>query len=89
MWKLKKGQLASLQNLVISLVVIGFVLVVGLVMMGKTRDTTTSGTPEYLAANATIGAIDDIPDWLPVIVIAVVGVVILGIVFLFRRFSGG
>ena len=83
----RKGQLGQMQTLVVSLVIIGFALVIGLTMMGKTRDTTTANSAEYNAAKATIGAIDDIPDWLPVVVIAVIGLVLLGIVALYNKFS--
>lgn len=84
-FKPKKGQLGGLENLVIGLVVIGFVLVVGLSLMGQARDTTTANTAEYNASVATIGAIDDIPTWLGIIVLAFIAVVVLGIVYLLRR----
>jgi len=46
-------------------------------------------TVASLAGNATIGAVADIPDWLPVIVVVVVASVILGLVYFFRKTGGG
>lgn len=63
MAKSRAGQLGGLQNLVIALVVIGFVLIIGLTLMGQARDTTTANTAERNASVLVIGAIDDIPTW--------------------------
>jgi len=46
-------------------------------------------TVASLAGNTTIGAVADIPDWLPVIVVVVVAAVILGLVYFFRQAGGG
>lgn len=46
-------------------------------------------TVASLAGNATIGAIADIPEWLPVIVVVVIAAVILGLVYFFRQSGGG
>jgi hypothetical protein len=83
----KKGNLSLLQNLVIGLVVISFVLAVGLIMVGKLKDIAhTNGyvTAEE-AINATEDAITEIPSWLTVVVIAFVAVIILGVVYMFAR----
>jgi len=83
--KNKTGQLGSLQNMVISLVVIGFVLVIGLTLMTKVQDEQTINSTAYNASSATIDAMAEIPDWFGIIVIAVIAVVILGIIALVRR----
>jgi len=83
--KNKTGQLGSLQNMVISLVVIGFVLVIGLTLMTKVQEEQTSGTAAYNASTETITAMAEIPDWFGIIVLAVIAVVILGIIALVRR----
>lgn len=79
----KKG--FGLDKLVISLVVTGFILVVGLALMGKARDTQTSGSAEYNASKVVVDAIDDIPAWLPIIVLAFIAVIVLGVVYMLRR----
>ena len=83
--KKKKAQLGMLEGLIMSLVVIGFLLIVGLSLMGKARDTTTTNTAERNASVAVIDSIADIPDWLPVVVLAVIAVIVLGVVYLIRR----
>ena len=37
------------------------------------------------ATNTTIGAVADIPPWLPIIVITMIGVILLGLIQVFRR----
>lgn len=82
----KKGQtLGGLQGVIWTLVIIGIMLVVGLTVLDQLMDTTDAGSQSEAAANATINAIADIPDWLPVIVVIVVAAVILGLVYFFRR----
>ena len=82
----KKGQstLGVLENVVISLVVVGFLLIIGLSLMGRARDTTTSGTAEYNASTSVITAISSIPGWLTVIVLAFIAVVVLGAVYMLK-----
>ena len=83
--KYKNGQLGSLQNMVISLVVIGFVLVIGLTLLSKVQEEQTADSAAYNASTATIDAMAEIPDWFGIIVLAVIAVVILGIIALVRR----
>lgn len=107
----RKGQIRMLEHVIIALVVIGFMLIIGLSLMGQVRDTqpevgvdcrcgtnTTCGTSgtlvytncsaAYNASVTTIGAIDDIPDWLGIIVLAFVAVIVLGVISLLRRKEG-
>lgn len=102
----KKG--FGLSKLVISLVVVGFLLIIGLAMMGKLRDTdsrlgnfpncganSTGGSggtlgysncsAAYNASVTTIGAIDDIPAWLPILVLAFIAVIVLGVVYMLKK----
>jgi len=82
----KKGQtLAGLQGVIWTLVIIGIMLVVGLTVLDNLKDTTTAGSEAEVAANATIDAVADISDWLPVIVVIIIAAVILGLVYFFRR----
>ena len=90
----KKG-IGGLDKIVMSLVVIGFLLVIGLALMGKVRDTQiTSGCNStgdaagcsyaYNSSGDVIDAIDDIPTWLPIIVLAFIAVIVLGIVYMIK-----
>ena len=82
----KKGQtLAGLQGVIWTLVIIGIMLVVGLTVLDNLKSTTDGGSQAEVAANATIDAVADISDWLPVIVVIIIAAVILGLVYFFRR----
>ena len=83
--KSKAGQLGSFQSLVIGLVVIGLVLVIGFSIMGKTKDTLTANSAEKNAATAVVNAMSDVVDWLPVVVIAVIGIAVLGIILYINK----
>lgn len=81
---MKKG-IGGLDKVVLSLVVLGFLLVIGMTLMGRVRDTTTAGTPERNASDMTISAIEQVPGWLPMIILALIAVVILGIIYMLKK----
>jgi len=85
----KKGQLGTLQNVVISLVIIGIVLGIGLLVLGEFKDQMTTGSDEYNATNLTIYAIGKIPTWLSIIVILAIVGILLAIVFSVLPRGGG
>ena len=89
------GQLASLATGVATLAI---VLVVAFLVMsqGKTQIGTIEGidtanatecqTSNACNATSTLqSAVDDIPGWVPLIIIAVIGSILLGLVSLFQR----
>ncbi len=94
--KAKRSQtLEGLQSVVIALAVIGVVLTVGFLVMSETKgqiqssegvNTTcqnTAGTYSSGACNGTqdtINAMQDIPGWLPIIVITIIGALLIGLV---------
>ena len=79
--KTKKGQIGTLQNLVITLVVIGIVLGIGLLVLGEFKDQLDSSSEEWTAVNETVYAIGKIPSWLSIIVILAIVGILLSIVF--------
>jgi len=83
-----KGQVDALMPLIITLVVVGIVLVVGFLIVDQIGDQAIAveGAGEY-GDNATIavqGAMDDIPGWLPIIVVVVIGALLIGLVSFLR-----
>ena len=98
--KNKKGQIDGLMNLVPALVGIAIVLTVGFLIFSevKTQDTLDSTGGNAIqcagphangsyACNATQEvqeALDDIPGFLPIIVITVIGAILLSLVAYFR-----
>lgn len=90
----------GLQNLVIPLVGIGIVLVIGFLIIAEAKSqvlsTEASKYPGCNATNASCGygyngtvkvqdALSDIPGWLPIIVITVIGAILIGLVSMFQR----
>jgi len=85
--KSKKGQLNTLAPAILSLVFAAVVLVFGLVISQELRDTQTSGTEAYTAANNTIIGLGTFADFWEIIVLAVVITVVIGLLLLV--FGGG
>lgn len=85
--KSKSGVIDQLQPLVVALVAIGIVLVVGFLIMAEiAANATVTADSNATAAVAEVqDAMDDIPTWLPIIVITVIGALLIGLVSLFRR----
>ena len=86
----KKAQIDMLQPLIISLVVIALVLVVGFLIFAQVKTQVQSiegGTTGY-GYNATLEvteAMEDIPGWLPIIVVVVIGALLIGLVSFLRN----
>jgi len=82
----KKGQIANLMPLVVSLVAIGITLVVGFLILSEiaANSTVAADTNASAAVDEVQTAMDDIPGWLPIIVITVIGALLLGLVAYFR-----
>jgi len=95
----KKGQsvIDGLIKLVVPLVAVGIVLVIGFLIIAEGQDQIVSIdgiTDETNTSQMTVGynatvevqnAMDDIPTWLPIIVITVIGALLIGLVSMFRR----
>ncbi len=83
----KKGVIENLQAIVVPLVGLCLVLVVSFLILSKVRTQAIAqeGTGQYSmnATDATTNAIKDIPGWLPIIVITIIGAVLLGLVAMF------
>ena len=82
----KKAQINNLLPLVVSLVAIGITLVIGFLIMSETASNTTVAADQNASAaiDEVQGAMDDIPGFLPIIVITVIGALLLGLVAFFR-----
>ena len=79
--KSKKGQIGTLQSIIITLVIIGIVLGVGFLVLEEFEGEMTAGSEAESGVNETINALATIPTWLTIIVlIAIVGI-LLAIVF--------
>lgn len=83
----KKGVMDQLAGLVIALVAIGITLVVAFLIMANVASNTqvTADTNASAAVDEVQNAMSDIPGWLSIIVVAVIGTVLLTLVALFRR----
>ena len=82
----KKGQISHLMPHVTALVALGIKLVVGFLILSEVAANTTVAADGY-ATNSTTEvqrAMNDIPGWLPIIVITVIGALLLALVAYFR-----
>ena len=86
MLKSKKAVVENLSPLVIGLVSLGVILVVGFLIMSQTASNATVAADANASAaiDEVQGAMDDIPGWLPIIIIVVIGVLLLALVRRFR-----
>jgi len=82
----KKGQIEALVPLVISLVVVGILLVVAFLIFAQVAANTTvvADSNATAAIVAVQNATDDIPGWLPIIVVVVIGALLIGLVSFLR-----
>jgi len=80
--KNKKGQVQSLAPAILALVFAAIVLVFGLVMTQELRDTQTSGTEAYTAANLTVSGLGTFADFWEIIVLAIVITVVIGLLLI-------
>ena len=85
-----KGQLGTLQSIVLTLVFVGIILGVGFLVLEEFYDQMTSTSEAADAVNETIFAMKKIPEWLGIIVILAVVGILLAIVFaVLPRARGG
>jgi len=87
MIKQKKGQIFSqMSQLGVGIAGLAITLVVVFLIMSETKaNSTVSADPNATAALTELqNAADDIPGWVPLVVIAVIGAILLGLVALFR-----
>ena len=83
--KNKKGAVQNLQPLIIALVAIGIVLAVGFLIMAEVA-ANAQVTADANASNAVDdvqNAMGSIPNWLPIVVITVIGALLIGLVAIF------
>jgi len=89
----KKGIINQLGDLIIPLVSVGIILVIGFLVMSTVQtqtvgtcalDTGIGCTSAHNGTVATVDAMEDIPGWLPIIIITVIGALLIGLVSVFR-----
>jgi len=91
-----KGQVDALQPLIISLVVVAIVLVVGFLIFAQVQDqivsidsvdetNTSTYSYGYNSSQTVQSAMEDIPGWLPIIIVVVIGALLIGLVSFLRN----
>jgi len=87
MMKSKAGVLDNLSALGIGIAGLAITLVVVFLIMSQTAANTTVAADGNAtsAINELNSAAGEIPGWVPLIVIAIIGSILLGLVALFRR----
>jgi len=86
LFKSKAGVIDQLVPVVTSLVVIGVVLVVGFLIFAEVGANSKVLADNNASAgiNETRDAMSEIPGWLPIIIITIIGALLIGLVSLFR-----
>ena len=88
-------ELNQLPVIVMSLVVFGMVLAMGMLVLTQARTVTLAITGDdnstaYQAINSTLAGIGSIADWIPMIVISVIFAIIFGVIaWAFSRKNAG
>lgn len=84
--KNKKAVLQNFLPLVIGLVSVGITLVIGFLILAEVASNASvvANQNASIAVDQVQVAMDDIPGWLPIIVVAVIGALLLGLVAYFR-----
>jgi uncharacterized protein (DUF983 family) len=87
LFKSKTGVMDQLLPVVISLVAVGITLVIGFLIMAEVagNDTVEADGNASTAVDEVQDAMADIPTWLPIIVITIIGALLIGLVAFFRR----
>lgn len=78
--------LGDLYPAILTLVLVGMILGVGLIVLDKFSQTSGIGTTAATAINTTIEGIDDFPTWIATIVVIIAAAVVIGLVI--RSFRG-
>lgn len=82
----KKAVISNLMPIVVALVAVGIALVVGFLILSEVaaNNKVTADQNASAAVDQVQEAMDDIPGWLPIIVITVIGALLIGLVQFFR-----
>ena len=83
----KKGVIDQLAPVVISVVAMAITLVVVFLILSQMASNTkiTADSNASAAIDQVQGALDDIPGWLPIIIITIIGALLISLVAIFRR----
>ncbi len=82
----RKGAIAELMPVVIALVSIGIMLVVGFLILSEVaaNSEVAADANASKAIDTVQNAMQDIPGWLPIIVITIIGALLISLVSFFR-----
>lgn len=86
MYRMKKAAINELIGLVIGLIVLGMTIVISLLILAEVdaNSTVAADANASLAIDEVQDAGSDVPGWLSIVVVAVVGSALIGLVMYFR-----
>ena len=82
----KKAQVSQLTGFALTLVVFTIVLAIGFSVLSKLNSNLTADTAERNATTNMIKYMGEIPGWIPVVIVAMIGGIVLFLVL--RQFGG-
>ena len=83
----KRGSLEVIQGIALSLGVMAVTFAIVLTMLGQLQTNTTDATAKAAIQNLTAYTAQTV-NWVPIIVTVVIGVAILGLLFMVTKFGG-
>ena len=78
----KKGNLGLIVPSILTLVLAAAILVFGLIITEKLRDTSTVGSEAYMAGNKTVVGLGTFADFWEIIVLAIVITVVISLLMI-------
>ena len=84
----KRGQFGALQDMALGVGIFIIIAVVVASVLSGFQDTQTDGDLDYNITQTGLEGVEDLTDWTPTLVAIGVGVVILGMIFMFGRPKG-
>ena len=84
--KNKKAVITQFLPLVTAIVAFGITIAIGFLILAELADNATisSDTNASKAVDTVQSAMSDIPGWLPIVIVAIIGALLLSLVSLFR-----
>lgn len=85
-FKSKKGEVFQVFiSMAVGLATIAVVLTVTFLIMSQGKSQMTENSTGWNATGTLETAVDDVPDWIPIVIITTVGAGLLGLVKLFKQ----
>lgn len=73
----KKGQMGGLQAFIMGIVIVAVTLAIGLIVLVKLQDTTTSNSAAYNATGDIVVELSGVPTWIGILITVALAFLVL------------